>query len=242
MTRTADRLASSTDPVSVEPVPRRPLVARLSVAHVVMILAGLLAFLLVLVVLRERGETLQIAVTVEQIDAGTSLQRSDIRFATLSDADEELLRTFLTPGEFAAVVDEGWIASRTIAAGVALSANDFRSEATSSSYRAMSLPVASAHAVNGAIVAGDRVDVIAVDRGIAAYVAVDVEVIAVSAATSSTRSGFALTVAVDDSTSLRLAAAINSAAIEVVRSTGAVKADAEATFPPVTGDEAADGG
>ena len=242
MTRTADRLGSSTDPLAVEPAPRRPLLARLSLGHVIMVLAGLLAFLLVLVVLRERGETFQIAVTAAQVDAGTALQRSDIRYATLGDADEQLLQTFLTPDEIVAVIDEGWIATRSIAPGVALTADDFRLEAMASNYRAMSLPVASSHAVNGAIVAGDRVDIIAVDRGIAAYVAVDVEVISVSAATSSTRSGFALTVAVDDATSLRLAAAINSAAIEVVRSTGATTADADATYPVFTGDEAADGG
>ena len=242
MTRTADRLGSSTDPLVVEPAPRRPLLSRLSLGHVIMVLAGLLAFLLVLVVLRERGESIQIAVTSQQIDAGTSLQESDVRYTALGNADEQLLDAFLTPGEVAAVIDEGWIATRTIAEGVALSAADFRPETVVSELRAMSLPVASAHAVNGAIVAGDRIDIIAVDRGVAEYVAVDVEVIAVSAPTSSTRSGFALTVAVDSATSLRLAVAINAAAIEVVRSTGASAADADATYPPPSGDEAAGGG
>lgn len=242
MTRTADRLGSATDPLAVEPAPRRPLLSRLSLGHVIMVLAGLLAFLLVLVVLRERGETVQIAVAVDQIDAGTALQRGDVRYAALGNADEQLLQTFLTPEDIGVAVDDGWIATRTIAAGVALTSDDFRLEATASDLRAMSLPVASAHAVNGAIVAGDRVDIIAVDRGIAEYVAIDVEVIAVGASGTSTRSGFALTVAVDDATSLRLAVAINSAAIEVVRSTGATKADADATFPAPGGDEAADGG
>jgi len=242
MTRTADRLGSATDPLAVEPAPRRPLLSRLSLGHVIMVLAGLLAFLLVLVVLRSRGETVQIAVAADQIDAGTSLQRTDIRYAVLSDSDEQLLQSFLTVSEVGAAIDDGWIATRTIPAGVALTAGDFRLEATASNLRAMSLPVASAHAVNGAIVAGDRVDIISVERGTAEYVAIDVEVIAVSASGTSTRSGFALTVAVDDATSLRLAVAINSAAIEVVRSTGATQADADATYPPPIGDEATDGG
>ena len=51
-----------------------------------------------------------------------------------------------------------------------------------------------------------------------------------------------MTVAVDDLTSLRLAAAINSASIEVVRSTGASPADADATYPAPGTDEAPDGG
>ncbi len=242
MARTADRLSSGVDALAVEPIPRRPLLSRISLGHLIMILAGLLAFLLVLVVLRERGESVQIAVTVEQIDAGTVLEPSDLRYVALGDADEQLLESFLTPEEVGVAVDQGWIASRTIAADVALTASDFRLEATASGLRAMSLPVASVHAVNGAIVAGDRIDIIAVDRGNAAYVAVDVEVVAVRVSSSSTRSGFALTVAVDAPTSLRLAAAINSAAIEVVRSTGATKADADATYPATGVDEAAVGG
>ena len=87
MTRTADRLGSGTDPLAVEPAPRRPLLSRLSLGHVIMILAGLLAFLLVLVVLRERGESFQIAVAAQQIDAGTQLQATDVRYASLTDAD-----------------------------------------------------------------------------------------------------------------------------------------------------------
>ncbi|MDJ0961449.1 MAG: hypothetical protein QNJ88_12385 [Acidimicrobiia bacterium] len=242
MTRTADRLGSGTDPLAVAPAPRRPWLARLNVGHIVMVLAGLLAFLLVLVVLRERGETVQIAVAAQQIDAGTQLQRTDIRYASFTDVDEQLLQTFVSAEAVETAIAEGWIAARTIGAGAALTSSDFRLEAAGSGLRAMSLPVASAHAVNGAIVAGDRIDIIAVDRGIAQYVAVDVEVIAVSATSGSSRSGFALTVAVDDLTSLRLAAAINSASIEVVRSTGASPADADATYPAPGTDEAPDGG
>ena len=52
----------------------------------------------------------------------------------------------------------------------------------------------------------------------------------------------ALTIAVDDTTSLRLAAAINTASIDVVRSTGAAPADVDATYPARIVDEAADGG
>ena len=73
MTQTADRPDAMVGPFAVEPVPKRPLLRRLSLGHLIMVLAGMLAFLLVLAVLRERGEVLQIAVAVDQIDAGTAL-------------------------------------------------------------------------------------------------------------------------------------------------------------------------
>jgi hypothetical protein len=83
-------------------------------------------------------------------------------------------------------------------------------------------------------VAGDLVDVIVVRDGIARYVTTGAEVIAAGDSGSGvgTRSGFTITLRVDAPTSLRLAAALNGGALEIVRSTGAEPADPAAAFDP----------
>jgi Flp pilus assembly protein CpaB len=217
----------------VEPVRKRPLLSRLNLGHLIMVLAGLLAFLLVLAVLRERGDTFQIAVAAVDIEGGTTLDASDIRYADVSDTDEVLLLAFLGPDRVDRAISEGWIATRTIRAGIPLTTTDFRSEAVGSGLRVMSIPISPEHAVNGALVAGDRVDLISVRRGVASYVVTDVEVISVSAATSSVGSrGFSLTIAVDEGSSLEVASALNGGSLEVVRATGADPADPEMMFDP----------
>jgi Flp pilus assembly protein CpaB len=221
------------DPKVVEPVRKRPLLSRLSLGHLIMVLAGLLAFLLVLTVLRERGDTFQIAVAAVDIEGGTTLEASDIRYADVSDTDEVLLLAFLGPDRVDRAIQEGWIATRTVRAGIPLTTTDFRTEAVGSDLRVMSIPISPEHAVNGALVAGDRVDLISVRRGVASYVVTNVEVISVSAATSSVGSrGFSLTIAVDEESSLEVASALNSGSLEIVRSTGAETADPNRSFDP----------
>ena len=242
MTQTADLPDAMVGPFAVEPVPKRPLLRRLSLGHLIMVLAGMLAFLLVLAVLRERGEVLQIAVAVDQIDAGTALASSDVRYADLSDADDTLLLAFLTPEVVDQAIADGWVATRTLRAGVPLTTSDFRKEAATSELRAMSVPIGTEHAVNGAIVPGDRIDIIVVRQGVAQYVATDIEVIAIGTTSATGRSDFALTVAVDATTSLRLAGAINNGSLEIVRATGAASADPDAVFPEPVPDAATDGG
>lgn len=165
MTQTADRTDSTAGPFGVEPAPRRPLRSRLAIGHLIMVLAGLLAFLLVLAVLRERDTVTEIAVSDVQIDAGTVLVQSDVRLATLGDLDATLLDVFLTTDEIDRAIAESWVAARTLPAGAPLTAKDFRREVAASELRAMSVPIGATHAVNAAIVPGDRIDIIVVDRG-----------------------------------------------------------------------------
>jgi Flp pilus assembly protein CpaB len=241
MTQTADRVDRVVDSLAVEPLPKRSILRRLSLGHLIMVLAGLLAFLLVLAVLREQDEIVQIAVAARQIDAGTELEDADVRYADLSDADRALLSAFFSPAGVDGAIREGWVATRTVPPGVPLTRSDFRREAITADLRAMSIPVSTQHAVNGAIVPGDRIDIIVVRRGLAAYVATAVEVIAVADRASTGRSEFALTVAVDAATSLRVAAAINDGSIEVVRATGAAAANPDAVFPEAVPVSPADG-
>ncbi len=98
-----------------------------------------------------------------------------------------------------------------------------------SGLRAMSVPVAVAHAAGGTIATGDRIDVISVSDGSAAYVVSDIEVIGVSDVDggSFTVGEYHIVVAVDAAQALDLAAAIEADSIEIVRSTGAPVVDIE---------------
>jgi hypothetical protein len=88
----------------------------------------------------------------------------------------------------------------------------------------MSLPVPVEHAAGGALVAGDRVDVIAVTDGVAGFVATDLEVISVSDIGSGaigTISSHHVVVNVGPEQALRLAEALAAGSVEIVRATGA---------------------
>jgi Flp pilus assembly protein CpaB len=92
----------------------------------------------------------------------------------------------------------------------------------------MSIPVPVEHAAGGGLVPGDRVDVISVVDGSARFIAVDLEVLAISDNSSGpigSTSDYHLVVGVSPSDALGLAQAISAGSLEVIRSTGAVPAD-----------------
>jgi Flp pilus assembly protein CpaB len=203
--------------------PRGPSRSRFSLGHVITLLAGLIAMLLVFSVLRERDTTSQVAVASAEIRAGATISRASFRLADVhvpSDVRGRLIDA-ASLGRL-----RGWIATRTILPGELVSRGDLRPPAAPSALRAMSIPVESAHAVGGSLAAGDRVDVIQVDEdGQARYVVSGAQLLAVNrpeagvigAATGAS----SITVAVDARQALRLATAIRSQRFELVRSTGA---------------------
>lgn len=233
MTQTAERADRDFGSPLGEPVPRRPLTSRLSLGHLVMIVAGLAAFLLVLTVLRDRGETVLVAVAGQPIQAGTVASDDMFEFTEVA-ADGRLTERLMAPEVATRAVSGDWIAVRSIAAGEPITLSDFRAGTVDAELRAMSIPIAAGNAVDGAIRQGDRVDVIVVRSGVASYVTVDTEVISVSAGASGLGGTGALTitVAVDADTSLRLASALNDGSIEIVRSNGASAADIGAAYDP----------
>jgi hypothetical protein len=92
----------------------------------------------------------------------------------------------------------------------------------------MSLPVPVEHAAGGALVEGDRVDVISVIDGNAAFVAADLEVVAVSENPSGAIGSigeYHVVVSVTADAALDLAAALDAGSVEIVRSTGAETID-----------------
>ena len=81
-------------PVSVAPG-GRSLISRLSIGHVVMILAGLVAILLNLAFLRSSTDTINIAVASRALEAGTVLGVDTIAPVEVGDAGE-LVQGLLT--------------------------------------------------------------------------------------------------------------------------------------------------
>jgi Flp pilus assembly protein CpaB len=219
-----DTAAPAADPGPVPASRRPPSRSRLSLGHVVTLLAGLLATVLVYSVLRERDATFRAAAASAEIRAGTTVERTALRAVDVG-VPEDVRGRLIDPSALGRF--RGWIATRTLQQpGELLSRGDLRPPAAPSALRAMSIPVEAAHAVGGALAAGDRLDVIEVDEGgQARYVVSGVEVLAVnrpdSGVIGAAGSSSSLTVAVDARQALRLAAAIRGQRFEVVRSTGA---------------------
>jgi Flp pilus assembly protein CpaB len=207
-----------------------------------MLLAALLAVLVNYAALRARDDTTRVAVVASELRGGQVLTAGDLAYADLR-ADDALLATLLSPEAVSGV--EGWVVTSELAAGELVRTSDLQSPSAPSGQRAMSIPIATEHAVAGDLRPGDRVDVIEVDGRSASYLVTDAEVLAVPAATSSGIAGalsaFSVTVAVDDEVALRLAVAIRAGQLELVRSTGSTRATADPIEAEAAG-RAADGG
>ena len=223
----------SVSAVETLPPPKRSLLSRLSLGHVIMVVAGLAAFLLVFSVLRTRDETYQIATAVAELRAGTTVTEGAFSYARLGAGDRNVLGSFLSPVQVERAIEEGWVVTRTVPAGDPVRMSDFRTEADPSELRAMSIPIDRGHAVGGVLQAGDVIDVIVVRKGVAGYVATGVEVLDVAGADSQFGAGFSVTVAVDGSASLRLASALRDGTIELVRATGASALDPLGFYDPL---------
>ena len=216
-----------TEPATVRgetPVPagssRRSLLSRLSIGHVVMILAGLVAILLNLAFLRSTSDTVQVLVAADVLPAGRILTPADFDTVEIGDAGS------LTGGLITATGASelgGAILSRPIAAGEPIRRSDLRPAATTDGMREYSLELAASEAAGGRISSADVVDVIATIDTRSFYVASTVEVVAVTGSDSPLDVGDRLIVVlnVDDRTALELASAQAAGSVAIVRATGA---------------------
>ncbi|MDH3679408.1 MAG: RcpC/CpaB family pilus assembly protein [Acidimicrobiia bacterium] len=208
------------------PVPprRRKLRERISLGHLFMIAAGLLAFVLVVSVLQDRTRTTRVLVADTDILPGTVIT-PDLVSEIEVPADSELVGKVATLD----TISSGSIsAGQRLAAGDPLTITAVAPASSPSTLRAMSLPIERIDAVGGDLSAGDRIDVISVDDDMARYVAVNLEVLATQtpdarsgALGSSSLSTYFVTVSVDDQTALDVALAMETGRVSIVRSTGA---------------------
>ena len=196
---------------------------RLSSTHVLIALAAILAFVLNLLVLADREGTVLVTVADRDLLAGTALSPSDLKLVPVRH-DFEALDSLVTETDIPDV--QGWIVQRPVAEGSLIDKPALSAPEEATGLRTMSVPVAPEHAAGGMLVAGDRVDVVTVDDGVAGYVAVDLEVLAVADAPSGGlggSTGYYVVVGVAADEALALAEALDSGSVEIVRATGSEK-------------------
>lgn len=217
LTESATRRADAEGPA---PPSRRSLISRMSIGHIVMILAGLVAVLLNLAFLRSGTVQIEVVVASSPIQAGSVLDES--RLSTVPIADPGELVGGLIVGEEVASL-HGSIVARPLAAGEPIRRSDLRPAGTTSHLREFSLELDAAQAAGGRIAPRDLVDVIATVDTRSFYVAAGVEVISVSSEDSEVDVGDDLLVvlSLDDRTALEVSSAQAAGSVSLVRSTGA---------------------
>ena len=212
------------------PSMRRNMLSQIRLGHLIMVLAALLALLLNLAVLRGNQDTIEVAVAASDISAGTTLSMS--HFALSEVPADDLLSARFVAGD---VVRDavGRLTTRSIGEGEPILESDLLVVENRDGLRAMSIPIDQTQAVSGNIATGDSVDVVLVLDGVATFIAVDIQVLAVPDLGTNAlgaRTGYSPTVAVDAEQALRIAAALDSGTVHIVRSTGSALPDvAQAT-------------
>lgn len=173
-----------------------------------------------------------VAVARRDLAAGEQVGPGDFAFIDL-DAPPSLMAQVLTPAAVNATAAESQVTTHAIAAGELVHRADLAATGAPAQQRSMSIPVAQPHAVGGALRKGDVVDVIDANGTEPAYVLVSARVLAVTEAGASrlgaSSRDYAITVAVDERSALRVAAAITGGKVEVVRATGAPPASVSPT-------------
>ncbi len=202
---------------------RRGLLSRFTMAHGLMVLSGLLAFVLIAAVVGDRSERMEVAVARADIPAGTVVGPELVEMAELP-AESAVAGRIATVDELTA---GQWVATEVIVAGDPVRRSALSEGAETERLRSMSIPVPRENAVGGGLRVGDRVDVIDVVDGEAAFVMADAQVVSVSSAatsggiTSGAAGDFFVVVEVDARQALAVAEALADGKVDVVRSTGA---------------------
>lgn len=223
--------------------PRARTAARVPLGALGAVIAGLLAFLLILVGTGDRRKSVYVAMAARDIPAGQVVTPADLRRVALP-ADSPLVASLVGIG---VNPSDGLVASHPIAQGAPIAKTDLVASAARAGLRAMSLPVPAERAVGGDLKVGDRVDVIDSSSDPATYVAAGLEVLSVSSTISGTLGSAGpnhVTVAVDANNALALAGGLARGKVDVIRSTGATTAAAAspATTATVTAGKPAKAG
>jgi Flp pilus assembly protein CpaB len=236
-------LDKATETLYAGPPPaRRSLLSRIKLGHVVMITAAILALIFNLAVLRSRDATVDVMVASGDIPAGSTLNLSHFATATVP-ADDLLTSRFIAATDLESVV--GRLATRAIADGDPILESDLLVVQNRDGLRAMSIPIDQSRAVGGRLVAGDSVDVVLVQDGVATYIATGVEVLDVPSSDTNAlgaRTGYAPTLAVDATQALRIAAALDVGDVHMIRSTGSAIPDLDQATAIEQPNDSAEGG
>jgi Flp pilus assembly protein CpaB len=209
--------------LAARPRPRRPLRSRVSGGHLVMLLAGLLGALCTVAALRSADHRVEVLVARADLAPGDTVRAADLRTVRVN-ADGGALAGLVRADAVRELA--GDVVTSRVRAGHFVTPDDFEPAAASHARRSMSFPIDRAHSLDGALVAGDTVDVVAADArsGEARYVATGVEVLRVAGGKRSALGGddsTTVTLAVDPDSALAIASALHGDDLTLVRSTGA---------------------
>ena len=204
---------------------RRPKRAALrpTLAHGVMVLAGLVTFVLVASVLRDRSATVTVVAAAEAVEPGTPGDQVRLQHLEL-DADSPLLEHLARPED----LNGGRVVRRRLGPGQPVMVGDLAAGGNDSGERTVVVPVERLVLEGLGLRGEDEVDVIALDaNGSSRYAVAGASVARVpgeeplglgrAAETGTTW----LTLRVSDDEALQLAAALGGGEVVVVRSTGA---------------------
>lgn len=207
-----------------EPVvtPRRPFWSRMSVGQIVMIVAGLAAFVLNVNVIRAQEATTLVAVANGDLMPGVPFESSMVDLVAI-DAENPVVDRLITEDSLGSY--DGMIVTSRVLGGEFVAAADLAEEAADENLRAFTVRVDASHAGGGTLIGrGDRIDLIAVDDGVARYVVTAAQVLQVPARESGGIVGvndYYIVIAVDADTALAVSEALQADSVEVVLATGA---------------------
>lgn len=200
---------------------RRPWWTKVSGRHLFTAVVALAAGLLNVAALARAEAGVPVLTAVQDLAAGRALSTGDVEPVTVR-VGGDILRRLVPADEFDS--GRGYVLRHPLRRGEPVRWSDLRAPGSADGGRAMSLPVATEHAVSGALRPGDLIDVAVVRGGAASWVLTGTEVLAVDQPDGGLT---VLTVSVDPDDALRLALALHDGEIEVVRASGA---------PPSEGD------
>jgi hypothetical protein len=219
---------------------KRPFWSRMSVGQIVMIVAGLAAFVLNINVLRAQDAVTMVAVASDDLIAGVEFDPSDVEFVAI-DAENPVVDRLLTEEAIASY--DGKIVTSRVLAGEFVAATDLADEAADENLRAFTVRVDASHAGGGTLITrGDLIDIIAVEDDVASYVVTGAQVLRVPDREGGglvSVNDYYVVIAVDADTALAVAEALQADSVEVVLATGAPTPE-RLTLEPVGPDAPAD--
>ena len=196
-----------------------------SARHVLVVVLAVAAGVANVAVLRGADPATEVLVVANPVAAGAPIGPEDLGTSSVA-ASGDLLGSLVAAERLASF--DGLVATRPLSPGEPLLVGDAVDPGRADGLRSMSLPLSEDSAVGGALVPGDRVDVIGVSDDGAQFLAAGLAVLAVPQDDGLGGTSFAPTVAVDPTTALRIADALEQGTVHLVRSTGA--------FPMEVGD------
>jgi Flp pilus assembly protein CpaB len=195
----------------------------------IMILSGLLAAVIFLFATAQSGSKTSITIITKHIDAGETIS-ADAFGKEGIQADRAQLDRMIRFDDHSQYA--GFVATTALEPGDIVMKSMILRPSTADGRRSMSIAVDKAHAVNGNLKPGDRIDLIDASVTPAFYVVQNIEVLDVSDSDSRTlgaTSGFSLAVSVDAEQAAKLATTIKAGKFDVIRTTGSTPAASPTT-------------